>query len=59
MDSREIIREKVYCQRCPIVSICYGPGIEPDNNSYAEDCILAKLYYGEIKVEVTGSILRD
>jgi len=52
-------RERVYCERCPIVNVCYGEGQDPYQPAHAGNCILAKLYYGEIKVKTTGYIERD
>lgn len=53
--------ERVYCERCPIVNVCYGNNNEPTEPHYADDCILAKLYYGELKVSinVTGYVTKE
>ena len=42
---------RVYCERCPIVNLCWG-GLEPNEPQYEKDCVLAKLYNGELKVEI-------
>lgn len=50
--------EKVYCKLCPIQEVCYGKGCTPDSETPANECVLAKLYYGELKVESVGYVTR-
>jgi len=43
----------VYCERCPIVLVCWGETNSAVNRSAdAKDCVLAKLYNGDLKVKV-------
>jgi hypothetical protein len=42
--------ERVYCERCPIVEICWGKNNEPTLPQDGNDCVLAKLFNGELKV---------
>ena len=52
---------RVYCERCPIINVCYGENTEPERPQDSDGCVLAKLYRGEIKVEIktTGYVEMD
>jgi len=52
--------EIVYCQNCPIVNVCWGKNHELTRQT-ENDCVLAKLYNGELKVEIktTGYVSKD
>jgi hypothetical protein len=53
--------DKVYCSKCPIVDVCWGEDNTTVNKeSKSDDCVLAKLYNGELKVHVpVGYLSRD
>jgi len=58
-------KETVYCQNCPIVNVCWGSDSNirelKNKTNYEDNCVLAKLYNGELKVEIksTGYVTRD
>ena len=51
---------RVHCERCPIVDVCWGK-VEIHVPQYEKDCVLAKLYNGELKVEIktTGYVEKN
>jgi hypothetical protein len=55
MNPKEHKGERVYCERCPIVLVCYGQNdTEP---TYSSECVLAKLYNGELKVTIPNGYI--
>ena len=52
--------ERVYCERCPIIDVCWGKNNETRRTT-ENDCVLAKLYNGELKVfiKTTGYVEKD
>lgn len=58
MTDKQTNEEMVYCGRCPIVEVCYGQNCPPDTTEPRQNCILARLYMGDIKIETSGYISR-